>query len=148
MDTNTAFDWNSTISNAEETNEYKPLPEGDYEFVINTVTKKMFNGSAKMPACPQASIEVHVDDPNTGRTVPVFSNLFLCSSQEWKLAQFFKSIGVMSADDKQLRMRWDIEGEKGICHIAPREYNGKVYNDIKKWVLPKKEEIDPDDLPF
>ena len=148
MDTNTAFDWNSTISNAEETNEYKPLPEGDYEFVINAVTKKMFNGSAKMPACPQASIEVHVDDPNTGRTVPVFSNLFLCSSQEWKLAQFFKSIGVMSADDKQLRMRWDIEGEKGVCHIAPREYNGKVYNDIKKWVLPKKEEIDPDDLPF
>lgn len=149
MDTNTAFDWNSTISNtAEETNEYKPLPEGDYEFVINAVTKKMFNGSAKMPACPQASIEIHVDDPNTGRTVPVFSNLFLCSSQEWKLAQFFKSIGVMSADDKQLRMRWDIEGEKGVCHIAPREYNGKVYNDIKKWLLPKKEEIDPDDLPF
>lgn len=148
MDTNTAFDWNSTISNAEETNEYKPLPEGDYEFVINSVTKKMFNGSAKMPACPQASIEIHVDDPNTGRTVPVFSNLFLCSSQEWKLAQFFKSIGVMSADDKQLRMRWDIEGEKGTCHIAPREYNGKVYNDIKKWLLPKKEEIDPDDLPF
>jgi len=149
MANNTAFDWNSTISNtAEETNEYKPLPEGDYEFVINSVTKKMFNGSAKMPACPQASIEIHVDDPNTGRTVPVFSNLFLCSSQEWKLAQFFKSIGVMSADDKQLRMRWDIEGEKGVCHIAPREYNGKVYNDIKKWVLPKKEEIDPDDLPF
>ena len=148
MDTNTAFDWNSTISNAEETNEYKPLPEGDYEFVINSVTKKMFNGSAKMPACPQASIEIHVDDPNTGRTVPVFSNLFLCSSQEWKLAQFFKSIGVMSADDKQLRMRWDIEGEKGVCHIAPREYNGKVYNDIKKWLLPKKEETEEEDLPF
>ena len=147
MANNTAFDWNSTISNAEETNEYKPLPEGDYEFVINSVTKKMFNGSAKMPACPQASIEIHVDDPNTGRTVPVFSNLFLCSSQEWKLAQFFKSIGVMSADDKQLRMRWDIEGE-GTCHIAPREYNGKVYNDIKKWLLPKKEETEEEDLPF
>lgn len=145
---NTAFDWNSTISNAEETNEYKPLPEGDYEFVINAVTKKMFNGSAKMPACPQASIEIHVDDPNTGRTVPVFSNLFLCSSQEWKLAQFFKSIGVMSADAKKLRMRWDIEGEKGTCHIGPREYNGKVYNDIKKWLLPKKEETEEEDLPF
>ena len=153
MAENTAFNWDSTIgSNAQEQDTgFKPLPEGDYEFVINSVTKKIYNGSAKMPACPQASIEIHVDDPTTGRTVPVFTNLFLCSSQEWKLTQFFKAIGVMSPNDKQLRMRWNIEGERGICHIAPREYNGKQYNDIKKWLAPAKKEkpvIKEEDLPF
>lgn len=152
MEQNTAFNWDSTISNQEEDRGFEPLPEGDYEFSIHSITKKQFNGSAKMPACPQASVEIYVFEPKTGREIPIYSNLFLCSSQEWKLAQFFKCIGVMEPDAKGLKMRWDIEGEIGICHIGPREYNGKKYNEVKKWLVPAKKEkpkkVRTDDLPF
>lgn len=141
----TVYSWDSTITNTENnaSTSFEPLPEGDYEFTVRSVTKKMFNGSAKMPACPQATVEILVMDPKTKREIPIFTNLFLVSSQEWKLTQFFKSIGVMGIADKNLKMRWDIEGEIGNCHIAPREYNGKLYNDVKKWLEPKAE-----DLPF
>ena len=145
----TVYSWDSTINSDENTSttSFEPLPEGDYEFTVRSVTKKMFNGSAKMPACPQASVEVLVMDPKTHREISIFTNLFLVSTQEWKLVQFFKSIGVMGLNDKDLKMRWDIEGEIGKCHIAPREYNGKIYNDIKKWIAPEPKS-DTDDLPF
>lgn len=142
----TVFSWDSTIkSDDTQTTTFEPLPEGDYEFTIQSVTKKMYNGSAKMPACPQAVVEILVADPKTKKEIPLRANLFLVSTQQWKLVNFFKSIGVMGPYDRDLKMRWDIEGEIGTCHIAPREYNGKVYNDIKQWIVPEPK---ADDLPF
>ena len=138
MSENKAFGWDSTIdsSNTNE-QEFILLPDGNYDFRITTVTKKQFNGSAKMPACPQANIRIEIIDPASKEKVAVFSNLFLCSSQEWKLIQFFRCIGVMEPAEKTLKMRWDIEGEAGTCKITHRTYNGKTYNDVAEWIKPE-----------
>ena len=125
-----AFDWEDEIKQEQE---YVLLPEGDYDFIVTKVVKGRFEGSEKMPACPKAMITLTINF--NGKQVPVQHNLFLHSSAEWRLSEFFASIGKKKKGEP-LRMNWNVEGLGGKCQINHRTYNNNTYNNVKKLYAP------------
>lgn len=95
------------------------LPEGDYEFTINKITRGRYEGSDKMPACNSVSVELAVWGAQD--KVVITERFFLVRKLEWKLSQFFLSIGVKKHGE-QLQMRWNIEGMKGKCKVYIDKY--------------------------
>ena len=123
--------WDETIT--QDAKEFTILPEGDYPFMVKSVEKSRFNGSEKMPACYQANINIAIKsalDPD-GEVIVKF-NLLLHSKVEWRISEFFASIG-LKKKGQPLRMNWNIAGLSGTCKVAPKLYNDSQYNDIKKF---------------
>lgn len=100
------------------------LPEGDYRFTVAKIDKGRHEGSAKISACPKAIVDLTVEAPD-GSTVTVTENFMLHQKMEWKLSQFFASIGMKQKGEK-LRMNWSpaLIGKTGVCRIIVHEYTG------------------------
>ena len=115
------LDWNSTIENDGGVT-YVTLPEGDYDFEVTGFEKGEHPGSAKIPACPKAMLELTF---KTKEGVSVVNeNLFLDESAEWKLCQFFRCIGQRS-HGQRYKMDWDkVLGAKGRAHVIVNEWTG------------------------
>ncbi|MCI7194343.1 MAG: hypothetical protein MR515_02875 [Acidaminococcus fermentans] len=135
------LDWDSTITAEGGSRPRVILPEGDYRFLIAGFEKKRYNPKpgSKIPACWNAQLKVLVyekpEDEEPVAEIPY--NLYLHSTQEWALASFFLAIG-QKKHGEPLRMNWQaVPGSTGICHVKPRTYNGKEYNDIKYFIDPK-----------
>lgn len=120
--------WDDEI--VKDAEEYIFLPDGDYDFVVESVERARFNGSDKSPACNMAKVKVCIAIPQ-GET-HLTTNLMLHSKYEWKLSSFFASIG-LKKEGQPLKMNWNIAGYRGKCSVGHREYNGSTYNDIKKF---------------
>lgn len=103
----------------EESGGFTLLPEGDYEFTVNKVTRGRYEGSDKMPACNSVSVELTVWGANDKAVIT--ERFFLVRKFEWKLSQFFLSIGVKKHGEP-LNMRWNIEGMKGKCKVYIDKY--------------------------
>lgn len=123
------YNWDDTI---QKDNEFILLPEGDYDFVVESFQRGRFNGSDKMPACPMAQIKVKIINPS-GDNVTVDVSLLLHSRVEWKLSEFFAGIG-QKKKGEPLRMNWNyVPGSKGRCKVGLRTYKDNQYNEIKKF---------------
>lgn len=95
------------------------LPDGDYDFTVNKVTRSRYEGSSKMPSCNTVSVELSVWGAQDRATIT--ERFFLVKKFEWKLSQFFLSIG-LKKHGEQLVMRWNIEGYKGKCKVYIDNY--------------------------
>lgn len=129
-----AFGWEDEIENEDA---FVLLPDGDYWFKIMKVDKGRYDGGPKISACPKAIVEFEITCPD-GNAVTLTENFLLHQKMEWKLSQFFASIG-MKAKGEKLRMNWspEIIGKTGICKIMQNHYkndNGedKTNNRIDK----------------
>lgn len=121
MDTRSreTFDWNDELLNDES--EYVLLPEGDYVYTITGFEKGTFEGSLKIPACNRALLTFRVDTEE-GKIAYVSESLLLARRLEWKLSDFFRSIG-MKKKGEPFVMDWGcIVGARGIGHFRPRKY--------------------------
>jgi hypothetical protein len=113
------------------------LPEGDYNFTVSKFERARFVGSAKMPACNQAKIELTVHCPQNGDVV-IFHNLFLHTKTEGLLSSFFAGIGQKKKGEK-LRMNWNtVIGSKGKLKLEINKFTGndgqeKTNNQVKKF---------------
>ena len=96
------------------------LPEGDYEFTVSKVTRGRYEGSDKMPACNSVTVELTVWGAQDKAVIT--ERFFLVRKFEWKLSQFFLSIGVKKHGEP-LNMRWNIEGMKGKCKVYIDKYH-------------------------
>lgn len=97
------------------------LPDGDYKFTVEKFDRARHNGSEKIPPCPKAIVSFRVFDTN-GNSVLLSENLFLHTSMEWKLSEFFASIGMKQKGEKA-RMNWnEVYGKSGVCHVKIRNY--------------------------
>jgi hypothetical protein len=96
------------------------LPDGDYDFTVNKITRSRYEGSAKMPSCNTVSVELTVWGAG-GDSATITERFFLVKKFEWKLSQFFLSIG-LKKHGEQLVMRWNIEGYKGKCKVYIDNY--------------------------
>lgn len=131
---NKALDWDAEIEASES--EFRLLEKGQYDFTVAKFERANFEGSDKVPPCPQARLTLTVH--NSQGDVQVFNNLFLTQKTAWKIAQFFVSIGLMKKGDK-LKMNWSkVIGAKGRLSIKHREYNGKTYNEVDNYIAPKE----------
>ena len=128
--------WESTI---EKDSEYVLLSEQDCDFEVISFERARHNGSEKLPACPKAILTIKVTGKEGSTTVT--ENLNLHSSVEWKLCEFFNSIGQRKHGEK-LQMNWNkVPGAKGKCHIYIDEWKNaqgdlKKNNKIKKFLDP------------
>ncbi|WP_127491372.1 hypothetical protein [Paenibacillus glycanilyticus] len=115
--------------------EFVVLPEGDYNFTVTKFERGRFAGSAKMPACNQAKLEITVHSPEHGDVV-VFHNLFLHTKTEGLLSNFFAGIG-QKKKGEPLRMNWQtVIGSKGRLKLEINNFQGndgkaKTNNQIK-----------------
>lgn len=135
-----AMTWDDSIEND---NEFVLLPEGDYDFTITKFERKRFAGSAKMSACPQASLTIKLfnkANPSVDETT-VNHNLFLNLKCEGILCAFFTAIGDRKHGEK-LKPNWNaIIGKGGRCKVNVREWVGsdgspKKSNEIVKFYEP------------
>lgn len=114
-----AFGWDDEI---EKEDAFVLLPEGDYWFKIMKVDKGRYDGGAKISACPKAIVEFEVTS-HDGSTVTLTENFLLHQKMEWKLSQFFASVGMKQKGEK-LRMNWSpaLIGKTGICKVVVNTY--------------------------
>lgn len=125
--------YEGTIEN--EDGGFTLLPDGDYDFTVNKVTRGRYEGSDKMPACNSVTVELTVWGPQD-KTI-ITERFFLVKKFEWKLSQFFLSIG-LKKHGEQLVMRWNIECYRGKCkvyidHYKKQDGSDGQSNKIKKF---------------
>lgn len=125
----------------EKGNEYTIIPEGDYDFVVESFERSRYEGSDKVPPCNRALLKIRVDAPE-GTTV-MNESLLLYDKMQWKLAEFFLSIGAEEKDDR-VKMNWQMvpqsTGRATIEIRLDRNDPSKKYNHVKKFLpKPKKQ---------
>ena len=132
--------WDDTIER--DGGEFVLLPEGDYDFTVETFERARHAGSAKLPPCNKAVITMVIDSPEG--PVKMTHNLFLHTSTEGLLSAFFGSIG-QKKHGERLQMNWNlVSGAAGKCKISVRtwkdkEGNNRQSNDIQRF-YPKEDQ--------
>lgn len=94
--------WDDEISR--EGREFLLLPEGDYNFVVESYERARHPGSDKLPACNKAILHLRVTAPEG--EIHLEHNLFLHQRTEGFLSEFFTSIGLKKPGEP-LRMNWN-----------------------------------------
>lgn len=126
-----ALDWDDVISN--DGVEFNILPAGEYPFKVKSFERAEHNGSANLPKCKVAKVNIEIDGGDLGKAY-VIHRFFLHSRTEPFICQFFRSINLRKSGDKS-RMDWNaIIGGSGHCRVGVREYNDNQYNDIKTFL--------------
>lgn len=125
--------WEDTIQ--KEASEFLILPEGDYDFTVESFDRGRHNGSEKLPPCNKAILKIRITAPE-GETV-LTHNLFLHTITEGMLSAFFEAIGQKKRGEP-LRMNWQmVPGAKGRLKLGIRSYqkDGETRraNEIKKF---------------
>lgn len=125
----------------EKGNEYTLIPEGDYDFVVESFERGRYEGSDKVPPCNRALLKICVDAPEG--TAVMNESLLLYDKMQWKLAEFFLSIGAEEKDDR-VKMNWQMVPQstgRATIEIQPdRNDPSKKYNHVKKFLpKPKKQ---------
>lgn len=136
MNDNYAIDrelgWDDAIEN--DSPEFILLPEGEYDFTVDHFDRERHPGSEKLPPCNKAVLYLRIETPEG--VANVRHNLFLHSKTEGMLCAFFTAIG-QRQHGQRVNMNWSaVPGAKGRAKIGIREYNGKQYNEVKRFLEP------------
>lgn len=135
-----AIGWDEEIT-VEKEPEFVLLEPGEYNFTVTSFERGHYDGSSKLPACSVAKLAFKCS--NGIQETTVFANLFLVSNQKWKLTHFFKSCRLIAADMPEgvnYAMPWSrVIGAQGRVLIKNREYNGKQYNEVEKFLYDNPE---------
>lgn len=132
------MDWNDVIE--KESEGYVLLPEGDYNFVVESFDRARHPGSEKLPPCNKAVLHLKIDSAEG--TAFITHNLFLHTKTEGLLSAFFTSIG-QKKKGEPLRMDWNkVIGACGRVKIGIHSYENKngeerKTNDVKQFYPPK-----------
>lgn len=130
-----AIGWDEEIT-VEKEPEFVLLEPGEYNFTVTSFERGHYDGSSKLPTCSVAKLALKCS--NGIQETTVFVNLFLVSNQKWKLTHFFKSCRLIAADMPEgvnYAMPWSrVIGAQGRVLIKNREYNGKQYNEVEKFL--------------
>jgi len=126
--------WDGQIEN--DSPEFVVLPEGDYDFEVIDFERARHNGSDNLPPCNKAIVHIKIQGPE-GVSV-IRHQLFLHSKTEGLLCAFFTAIGQRKKGEK-INMNWNnVIGSCGRAKIGIRKYEGKEYNEIKKFYEPEE----------
>ncbi len=126
------LDWNDAIEN--DSPDFILLEEGEYDFTVDHYDRERHPGSEKLPPCKKAVLYLNVETPQGVATVR--HNLFLHTRTEGMVCAFFTAIG-QRQHGQRINMNWAaVPGARGRAKIGVREYNGKKYNEVKKFLEP------------
>ena len=142
-DTNREFGWEEEIS---QDSQFVLLPDGDYDFMVTGFERARYKGGDKIPACNMAKLAIDITVPG-GESVTINHQMMLYTTLEWKLCEFFLGIGLRKKGEP-LRMPWNqVIGRRGRCKIGIRKYDGKEYNEIKKFYDPADQPVQGGNAP-
>lgn len=157
-----AFTFGAT-KNAKGTDmDFEPLQPGTYEFQIENVKSQPFKGSDDINPCNRLHIQLRTD-LDGARSRKVWDNIYLDEAHGRsmkKLNDLVESCGISLSDDAEEKEIADsLVGELCNAEVYTYTKNGKKYNGISKYIVPKTEEqpeapatsgidISSDDLPF
>lgn len=111
--------------------DYVLIEPGIHPFTVAKVDKAKYAGSAKTPPCWKITVTLKIDD-YAGAYVT--NNFYLATNAVGLICQFYESIGLMKKGEK-LRMNWGkVVGLSGKAEFSHREYNGNMYNNVKKFI--------------
>ena len=135
------LDWDAVLDDIEineEENEYITLPEGDYKFKVSDFKYDDYNGSDKIPACKKAKLSA-VIETEKGNAYASYNFYLYEGKGVDTIYKFLKAVGL---DDKTKSLGYLFnkavkEAAEGTAHIKPSEYNGKTYNNIAYFKMPK-----------
>lgn len=131
--------WDDTIE--KESSDFILLPEGDYNFTVESFERGRHGGSEKLPPCNKAVLTLVIGTAEGD--VRITHNLFLHSKTEPLLSAFFTCIG-QKKKGEPLKMDWGmVPGASGRCRVVVSPYRNRdgeerKCNDIKKF-YPKEE---------
>ena len=125
--------WDDSIQ--KDPSEFITLPEGDYDFTVESFDRGRHNGSDKLPPCNKAILKIRITAPEGD--VIITHNLFLHTITEGMLSAFFESIG-QKKKGETIRMNWGaVPGAKGRLKLGIRHYQkegeNRTINEIKKF---------------
>lgn len=129
--------WDGYIENDNDFPEITLLEPGDYNFEVIDL-EKTYSSTTNVP---MAKLTLRVFD-NEKNSTNVWDNLILQRNCEWKLSQFFRSIGLKKRGER-FYFDWNkVEGAKGRCKIKKSTYTnakGKEVekNEIERYYEPK-----------
>ena len=133
---NNIMNWDDVLDN--DGQEFIVLPEGDYVFTVTSFERGQFPGGPKIPPCPKATLMLTVDCAESGVAMARV-DLMLYRTVEWKIAAFFRCIGLKKHGEKAA-MDWSkVVGARGKAHFKPREYttrDGEIrtVNDVVRFI--------------
>lgn len=120
-----------------EEQEYILLEPGEYPFTVTEIDYDDFNGSAKLPPCGKVIVSLTVTSELGNAYLK--NNFYVCKEGAGMIAAFLKSIGVLKEGQKTFTPDWDSYiGKTGIVKTSQREYNGNSYNNVDRFIAPKK----------
>lgn len=126
--------WDDPIEH--DSPEFVVLPEGDYEFEVIEFERARHPGSEKLPPCNKAIVHLKIEGPE-GISI-IRHNLFLHTITEGMLCAFFTAIGQRKKGEK-IKMNWNqVIGSRGRAKVGIRKYEGKEYNEIKRFYEPEE----------
>ncbi len=134
------MEWDAYI---EKESEFVLLPEGDYDFTVTGFEKGWFDGSAKVEPCNKAILELTIEAPGLGKST-CKENILLSQKTEWKLCEFFRSIG-QKQHGSGIKMDWNkVPNAKGRCHVyvdtfVGNDGNQKQTNKVARFLDPETE---------
>lgn len=135
------FDWDDEIENDGEQRDFVTLEEGDYDFEVTKFERGNYTPSdkAKTPACNQAimTLKVSTEDGDAYIT----DRFPLASTMEWKIAAFFRSIG-LKKHGEPVKMKWkDSIGCTGKAHFTKMagQKDGTFFNNVGSYIDPEVE---------
>ena len=131
--------WDDTIT--KDSSDFILLPEGDYNFTVESFERGRHGGSEKLPPCNKAVLTLRIETAEG--TARITHNLFLHSKTEGMLSAFFTCIG-QKKKGEPLKMNWNqVPGSSGRCKIGIHSYKNRdgedrQSNDVKKF-YPKED---------
>lgn len=137
----------------EEGSPFVLLPEGNYPFTIIGLEKGIYekpaNRESKIPAnCPKATVTLEFIT-STGEKSTLTENFYLYKKMQWKINQFFTSIGAPKNPEGKVKMNWGtVLGAKGAASLVVNDYtdrsgNPAQNNRIKDFLEPTQQTAAP-----
>lgn len=131
--------WDDTITR--DASDFILLPEGDYNFTVESFERGRHAGSAKLPPCNKAVLTLRIEAEDG--VAKITHNLFLHSKTEGMLSAFFSCIG-QKKKGEPLKMNWGmVPGSSGRCKVGIHTYTNndgeeRKSNDVRRF-YPKED---------
>lgn len=114
-----------------EENKFTLISPGNHPFTVKSMDRKIYDGNGKIPnGTPYAEVKCEVTGPEG--TASIIERLYLLRRMQWKLTQFFQSIGQPVVVGQPFQPNWStVVGAKGTAEVEVNEYNDKNGNPQK-----------------
>lgn len=130
------LEWDEEVKKGSE---FIVLPEGIYNFRVESFEPGKSKGTGNIPPCKMAIIKIRIFNGEQSTLVTEYFTLW--STLEWKISEFFESIGVKEVNGKFPQKWKEAPGSTGRCNVIVEKYKDNEYNKISKFLPPERKKF-------